>query len=117
MAAEQFSAPVRGSGGPPLSTTAAGSIQTDNYPAGGGFEFDGSSYPYTIEATDVNAIQELMLTEAGDVDMTIETVQGDSFTVRVADTVGRWQIWEIQSVTFSDPRDTSASLFGAWGGE
>lgn len=117
MPSEQFSQAVRGTGGTPVQTTAAGSIQTDNYPAGDGFEYDGSDYPYSFSATDIDAIQELLFTEAGDIDMEIETVQGDTFSVRLANTVGRWQSWEIQSVTFSDPRGTGAELYGAWGGE
>jgi hypothetical protein len=114
---EQFSQAVRGAGARPIATTAAGSIQTDNYPAGDGFEFDGSAYPYTFNADNVDAIQDVMISEAGDVDMEIETIQGDTFTVRLAETVGRWEIWEIQSITFRDPRGTAAALYGAWGGE
>jgi len=117
MPSEQFSQAVRGGGGRPIQTTAAGSIQTDNYPSGDGFAFDGSGYPYTVEASDVDAIQDLLLTEAGDIDMEVETIQGETFSVRLADTVGRWQIWEIQKLTFSDPRGTGAPLYGAWGGE
>ena len=117
MAAEQFSAPVRGAAGQPLATTTAGSIQTDNYPSGGGFDYDGTAYPYVIEATSVNAIQEVMLTEAGNIEMEVDTVQGENFSVPLKSTVGRWQIWEIQTVTFSDPDGTGAELAGAWGGE
>lgn len=116
MPAEQFSAPVRGAAGTPLQTTEQGSMQTDNYDHGGAFEFDGTAYPYTVDPVD-RLIQEVMLTDAGDIDMTVETIHGDTFTVRLADTVGRWQIWEIESLTFEDPRGTAAPLYGAWGGE
>lgn len=117
MPAEQFSAAVRGSAGSPLQTTAVGSIQTDNYEHGDAFEFGGSNYPYTVDPNNLDVIQEIMLSEAGDIDMEIHTVAGDTFPVRLASTVGRWQIWEIDQIVFKDPRNTQSKLYGAVGGE
>lgn len=92
-------------------------MQTDNYEAGAGFEFDGSNYPYEITAGSVNAIQEVILSQVGDVDMVIDTVQGDTISLRLDGAYGRYQTWEMETVTFYDPRATGAALYGAWGGE
>ena len=116
MASEQFSQAVRGSSGRPISTSESGSMQTDNYEAGDAFDAAGG-YPVTIEATDINAIQEILLFEAGDIDVEIQTIQGQTFTIRLHKTVGEIDTWEIQQATFSDPRGTGAALSGAWGGE
>lgn len=115
MASEQFSQAVRGSGGTPISTTAIGSIQTDNYEAAGSFADDGTGYPLTVNPPEV--IQELYITDCDNIDMEITTVHGDVFVVRLAAAIGEWQGWEIDKVVFNDPRGTSAPLYGAWAGE
>jgi len=115
MASEQFSQAVRGSGAQPITTSNVGSIQTDNYDSGDSFADDGTGYPLAINPPEV--IQELYLTDAGDVEMDIHTVQGDVFTVRLAATIGEWQGWEIDKVVFRDPRNTTAPIYGAWAGE
>lgn len=118
MGSEQFSQAVRGSGGRPIQTSAAGSIETDNYDHGDSFEFDGSAYPYTVEPADTDTIiQVAMLTISADVDMVVTTIEGDEFAVRLDGVVGSFSDWEIDALTFEDPRGTGATVAGAWAGE
>lgn len=119
-AAPELSRTVTGSQGTAVRTTEDGSIATDNYPFGGSFAYDGSTYPYTLDTanlTDPDILQAVTFTEAGDVDMEVTTTLGDTFTVRLAGTVGEWSNWEVESVTFKDPRGTAAPLYGSWSGE
>lgn len=115
MGSQQFSQPVRGSGGEPIQTTPSGSIQTDNYQAGDGFDYDGSAYPYTLNPAET--IQELYLTEAGDVTATITTIQGDTFNLPLVGSIGSFEGWEIDTVEFTDPNGTAARLAGGWAGD
>ncbi|RYJ12748.1 hypothetical protein ELS19_01360 [Halogeometricum borinquense] len=114
MGVEQFSQTVRGTGGT-LSTNATGTVETDNYPNGDGFDYDGSAYPYTLNPAET--IQELIITIAGDVNMEITTTGGDTFSVPLAGGTGAFEKWEIDSVTFRDPAGTTARLGGGWAGE
>jgi len=115
MPSEQFSQAVRGSGAEPIQTNSTGTMQTDNYQHGDAFSDDGTGYPVTINPAAV--IQELILTKTGDIDAEIETIQGDTFQLRIAGTVGSWEGWEIDRVTFRDTRATGADLAGGWAGE
>lgn len=106
---------VSGGGGHPIQTTTTGTVQTDNYDYGDAFDYDGSAYPYTIDPA--ATIQELVITDAGGIDAEITTEQGDTFTLPLAATVGSWEGWEIDIVTFRDPAGTTARIAGGWAGE
>lgn len=112
----EFTRAVGGVGSDPVATSQAGAFETDNYEEGGGFDHDGSAYPYTVDPAD-QFIQELTITNAGDVDAVITTVSGTTFTLRLAGSVGVWDKWSIDSVTFEDPRGTGAPISGGWAGE
>jgi hypothetical protein len=115
----EFSRTVTGDQGSAVRTAEDGSIATDNYPYGGGFDFDGSAYPYTIDTANTQAatFQEIYLTDADDIDMTIKTALGDTFTIPIKGTIGSWDGFEIDTVTFEDPNGTAAALSGGWAGE
>ncbi|WP_336359052.1 hypothetical protein [Haloarcula sp. CGMCC 1.6347] len=115
MASEQFSQAVRGSSAQPVSVGQTGSLETNDYDNGSGFEHDGTNYPYSENPAET--IHELILTEAGDIDMEITTVGGDTFTVRLSGSTGVFNRWNIDEVTFKDPRGTAAPVFGGWAGE
>ena len=116
MASEQFSTPVRGSGGQPIQTSAAGSIETDNYDFGDGFDFDVGDFPATVE--DSRTIQSLIFTHvAVPITMTVETIHGEQFTVFVPDGLtGSFSDWEIDRVTL-EPTGDEGRVAGGWAGE
>lgn len=113
--APEFLQTVGGGAGQPLATNASGTVQTDNYQVGGAFDHDGNNYPYTVNP--VSFIQELTITNADDIDAEITTSSGIQFTLRLAGVVGTWDKWEIDSVTFRDPRSTGGRISGGWAGE
>jgi hypothetical protein len=115
MGSEQHSQAVRGSSAEPVSVGQTGSLETNDYDHGAGFDHDGTSYPYDVNPARV--IHELILTQAGDVDAEITTTGGDSFTLRLRGATGTFDRWNIDAVTFSDPRGTGAALSGGWAGE
>jgi hypothetical protein len=115
MPSEQFSQAVRGSSAEPVGVAQTGSLETNDYDYGDGFDFDGSAYPYQLNPAEV--IHELIVTQAGDVDAEITTTGGDTFTLRLNGRTGAFDRWNIDSVTFQDPRATGASLSGGWAGE
>jgi hypothetical protein len=98
-----------------LTTSTVGSIETDNYTLGDGFDFDGGSYPYSVDPT--ATIQELVITTAGNVEAEITTDGGSTFTLPLAGGSGAFDKWSIASVTFRDPENTGARLAGGWAGE
>jgi hypothetical protein len=105
---------IRGSNGT-LSTTTDGTVQTDNYNSAAGFDFDGSSYPYSVNPSNFD-IQELVVTTAGDIDVEFDTVNG-TVTVPLAGGVGSFDKLTAQSVTFKDPRATDSRIGGLVVGE
>lgn len=115
MASEQFSQAVRGSDSEPVGVSGMGSLETNDYDRGGSFDDNGTNYP--VEVNPAATIHELIVVEAGDVDMTITTTGGDTFTIRLRGTTGAYDRWNIDSVTFSDPRGTAAPITGGWAGE
>ncbi|ELZ94906.1 hypothetical protein C440_07517 [Haloferax mucosum ATCC BAA-1512] len=115
MGIKQFSQPVSGTGGQPVATNAAGTIETDNYAHGGGFDFDGSTYPYTLNPAET--IQELVITIAGNITARITTTGGDTFDLKLAGGTGTFDKWEIDSVEFRDPNGTNSRIAGGWAGE
>ena len=114
MGVEQFSQTVRGSGGT-LATNATGTMETDNYPNGGSINSDAPAYPVSLNPAET--IQELIVLKAGDVDVEVTTTGGDTFTLRLYGGTGSFDKWEIDSVSFSDPRGTGAALVVGWAGE
>lgn len=119
MGDQQHIQGVGGQDGGAVRTSEDGSIQTDNYPRMGAFEHDGTAYPYSLDVANLPAdvIQVLKFTDTGDIDMVVTNQAGDQSRIRVASTVGNWGEYEIESVTFEDPRGTAAPLYGAWAGE
>lgn len=115
MGSEQFAQKVRGSSAEPVSVGQTGSLETNDYDHGDGFDFDGSAYPYSVNPAET--IHELLLTEAGDIDATITTVGGDTFSVRMRGSTAAFDRWNIDEVTFQDPRGTASPVSGAWAGE
>jgi phage baseplate assembly protein gpV len=115
MGVEQFSQVVAGSNGGPVATSTQGTVQTDNYGNGDAFDYDGSAYPYSIDPAET--IQELTITAAGDIIVRITTVDGDTFDLPLAGSVGVWDKWSIDSVEFRDPNGTTARIAGGWAGE
>jgi len=115
MASEQFSQAVRGSSAEPVSVGQTGSLETNDYDHGDGFDLDGSAYPYTVNPAET--IHELIFIEVDDIDATITTVGGDTFSVRMRGSTGAFDRWNIDKVVLEDPRATAAPVTGAWAGE
>lgn len=115
MPSEQFSQAVRGSGARPVSVGLNGSIETNDYDYGDAFDHDGSAYPYEINPAET--IQELIITEAGDVVARITTVGGDTFDFRLRGSNGAFNRWNIDKVVLRDPQGTAAPISGGWAGE
>jgi len=115
MPSEQFSTAIRGSEGPAVQTNASGTIQTDNYPHGDGFSFDGSTYPEEVNPAAV--VQELVVTQSADLVLHITTIQGDEFDIPLAGSVGSFDGWEIDAVEFRDPDGNGDPIAGGWAGE
>jgi hypothetical protein len=90
-------------------------VTTDSYEYGDGFDYDGSGYPHTVDPE--RTIQELLITEAGDIVATITTTSGDTFDFSLAGKEGAFNTWQIDSITFKDPNGTTARLAGGWSGE
>jgi hypothetical protein len=105
---------VRGSNGT-LRTNASGVIQTDNYAHGAAFDFDGSTYPYSLNPAET--IQELNITASGDIIARITTTGSDTFDLPLASASASFGKWEIDSVEFRDPHATGARIAGGWAGE
>jgi len=91
-------------------------VTTDTYDLGDGFDFDGAGYPYTVDPSP-STIQELLITEAGDIVAEITTTGGSVFDFSLADKEGAFNSWEIEEVTFKDPKGTTARVAGGWSGE
>lgn len=115
MGSEQFSQAVRGSAGDPVGVSQQGSLETNDYDEGDGFDFDGSAYPYTINPSEV--IHELVITSADNIDAEITTVSGTTFTLPLASSTGAFDRWNIDKVVFKDPNATTARIAGGWAGE
>lgn len=99
----------------PVSVTTGGTVQTNNYSAAGGFDYDGSAYPYTVNPSET--IQFLHITQAGDIVAHVTTVSGDTADIPLAGGSGVIDWLEIDSVEFRDPNGTTARIAGSWGGE
>jgi phage baseplate assembly protein gpV len=115
MGSEQFSQAVRGSSAEPVGVAQTGSLETNDYDYGAGFDYDGTAYPYTVNPAET--IHELVITSADDVVAEIHTNGGDVVDLPLAGTVGTFDRWNIDQVVFRDPEGTQARLAGGWAGE
>lgn len=119
MGYEELSRAVRGSGGAAISTNANGTVETDNYAEGQGFSLEpsltGEAYPLSIDPA--FTIEELLLTEVGDIQINITTITGSTFSFMPKSTKISMDTVEMESVEFTDPNGTGAPLFGALVGE
>lgn len=104
-----------GRNGEAVATTVKGSIETDNYSRGEGFDFDGSAYPYSLDVG--FGVEVLQITTAGDVVADVTTDTGDVVEVPLAGGSGVIDFLSISSVTFRDPNGTSARVAGLLGGD
>lgn len=107
MGRPQFTMPVQNSQGNELDTSTT-------YPNGGDFNKAGGTYPYTLNPAET--IQELVVTKVGDIEMDITTTGGQVVTVDL-DSPAVFNRWEIDSVDFRDPNNTSAQLAASWAGK
>lgn len=104
-------------GEPQFSQIVAGTVQAQanlSYPRGDVLDVDGSSYNYSVNPS--WDIQELIIHDAGDVEATITTTGGDTFTIPIS-TGDVYNRWEVDSVTFKDPNGTTAALAASYAGE
>jgi hypothetical protein len=113
MGSEQFSQAVRGSDGTPVATSATGTIETDNYDRGAGFDGQAGD----IALNPATLIQELVITILdAEVELEITTASGDVIPLRVA-APATFDKWEIDSLSINDPKGTNARVAGGWAGD
>jgi hypothetical protein len=115
MASEQFSQAVRGSGGQPIATSAIGSIDTNDYGSGGGYDEDGSSYPYSLNPAETIKELGFQIVDA-EILVTITTVEGDVVEIPVA-SPSTYDRWDIDSVEITDPNGNTPRIAYWWAGE
>jgi len=117
MGAEQFSTPVRGASGSPISVAQTGTIETDNYSHGDAVSAsDASDYPLTVNPAAV--IQELIVTQsAPELTLTVTTTGGDTYEMFAGGTLGARDKTEIDSVEITDPTGSGAAFSAEWAGE
>lgn len=113
---DPFSSTVRGNNGV-LQTAATGTIETDNYDAGGAIRVRSADYPATVNPAAV--IQELIITDVGtEIVVDIDTVGGNSITdVELNGRLLTMDKLSIDSITFRDPSGTGDAVDGLWVGE
>ncbi|MFC3476110.1 hypothetical protein [Halobacterium litoreum] len=111
MGVEQFSQLVAGDGGT-LATSTSGTVETDNYTAGAGF--DAADGEVTLNPAET--IQELGITGCGaDAVATLSTVGGDDVVVPLRGANVVWDTLEVDSVSITD--SSNDRLTGWWAGE
>jgi len=117
MGAEQFSTPVRGASGTPISVAQTGTIETDNYATAGSIEAtDAADYPLTLNPATV--IQELVVTQsAPELTVTVTTTGGDTYEAFHNGTLGDRDKVEIDKVVVTDPIGSGATVALEWAGE
>lgn len=120
MGRKEFTYPVGGAGDSPISTTQTEAFEVDNYDIAEGINFEpslaGEAYPVTYDPA--FTIQELILTDVGDVEMEATTVSGDTvsrFMLKSANLA--MDTLSLDSVTFKDPNSTGAPIYGLMVGE
>lgn len=89
-------------------------VETNAYVDGQAIDEDGSAYPYTVDPA--WSIQEINLTDVGDVVAEITTVGGSTFDVPLESRIGSYDHWVVDSITFKDPNNTGHALKGAVAG-
>ncbi len=103
---------VGGSAGEAVQTSAKGSVETDNYPTGGGFSFSGGNLPQTVDPPE--NIEEWVLTKTGtDTTVDVTTEDGTTFTLNLNGTTGAFDKWTVTSLEFKGTSDVD----GGWAGE
>jgi hypothetical protein len=111
----EFLQQVGGSNGESLQTNASGTVETNNYREGDGFDFGGGSFPYEVNPPET--IEEFGITISAKVTATITTESGTTITVPLNGTNTVWDHLSIESVEFTDPKGTAARIAGWWAGE
>jgi hypothetical protein len=115
MGSEQHSTAVRGSSAEPVSVGQTGSIETNDYDHGDGFDFSGDSSPYNINPAET--IAEIIITGSGDVVMDVITIGGDTVPLPLNGGTGSFDRWNVDKIVFRDPNGTNAAVSGGWAGE
>jgi len=117
MGAEQFSTPVRGASGTPISVAQTGTIETDNYSTGGAASGEqAADYPININPAVV--IQELVVTQnSADANIEIHTTGGDVFYAFRGASLGSRDKIEIDKIVISDPQGAGPTTSVEWYGE
>lgn len=114
MASEQFSQAVRGSSAEPVSVGQTGSLETNDYDNGDGFDASGGELPKSVNPAET--IHELTFTVTPDDGVaTITTVSGDTFDLPLAGGTGSFNRWNIDKVVLKSPG--GGRIAGGWAGE
>jgi hypothetical protein len=106
---------VSGSSGEPVRTAVDGSIETNNYSDAIGFNFDGSTYPYTVNPSFQG--EYLNLTEAGNVEIVFTLVNGTTITIPVRGATGDIPVLSHTEFTINDPNNTGSRIAGFVAGD
>jgi len=119
MGAEQFSTPVRGASGSPISVAQTGTIETDNYSHAGSASAGAngeSAYPLAVNPAPV--IQELIVTaNAPELVINVHTTGGDVYEAFDGGTLGDRDKVEMDKVVVTDPNGSGATVALEWAGE
>jgi len=108
----EFSRTVTGGSGRPVSTSAEGTVETDNYPTGDAFDFSGGELPKTVDPA--ATMQEIVITGSGDDTLLeITTTGGATFDLPLNGTLGTFDKWSVDVLTVKGTGDVS----GGWAGE
>lgn len=108
----EFSRTVTGGTGRPVSTSAEGTVETDNYPTGDAFDLSGGSLPVTIDPP--ATMQEIVITASGDdTVLRITTTGGATFDLPLNGGTGTFDKWSIDILEVRG----SADVAGGWAGE
>jgi hypothetical protein len=107
---------IRIDGSNERAVTVSTSVQTDTYDRGGEFDTGGSdSYPVEIDPAET--VQHVLLSIVeGEVDVEIETTDGDVVTIPV-DGKATIDSYSAESVTITDASGSAARVAGGWAGE
>ena len=117
MGAEQFSTPVRGPSGTPISVAQTGTIETDNY-ANGGAVAASEAADYPVALNPAVTMQEINVTQnSDDAVIEIHTTGGDVFEAFRGPTLGTRDKWQIDKLVISDPDATGPTTSLEWAGE
>jgi hypothetical protein len=94
----------------------AATVSSNTYPAGADFD-TGASDTYPVELTNDGRIEEVLLSIVeSEVDVELETADGDTVTVPVDDSASI-DSYSCTSVTIRDPIGNGPRVAGGWAGE